>query len=48
MICFAILRERAFLLMSIMYIASGLARFDLAAWLLMDKFEGEAGAGRKI
>jgi len=47
MICFAILRERTFLLMSVMYVASGLARFDLAAWLLMDNFEDEAGAGRK-
>ena len=33
-LCFALLREKAFLLVGLMYIASGLVRFDGAQWLL--------------
>lgn len=33
-VCFIILREKAFLAMAIMYIASGLVRFDAAAWVM--------------
>ena len=33
-LCFVLLREKAFLLVGLMYIASGLVRFDGAQWLL--------------
>ena len=36
LICFALLREKGFLAIAIMYIASGLVRFDLAAWVMTD------------
>ena len=36
-ICFALLRERGFLAIAVMYIASGLVRFDLAAWVMTDE-----------
>lgn len=33
-LCFLVLRERAFLVCSIMYIATGLVNFDMGAWVL--------------
>ncbi|MEG1602823.1 MAG: CDP-diacylglycerol--serine O-phosphatidyltransferase [Cloacibacillus sp.] len=38
-LCFIILREKAFLAVALMYIISGLVKFDGAAWLLQDTEE---------
>jgi len=35
-LCFILLRERAFLAIAAMYIATGLARFDVSEWLLAE------------
>lgn len=39
--CFVLLREKAFLAVALMYIVSGLVRFDGAAWLLEDDATAE-------
>lgn len=36
-LCFVLLREKAFLAVSIVYIVSGLIRFDAAAWVMEDE-----------
>lgn len=41
-LCFIILREKAFLLFAVMYIASGLVRFDGAAWIMQHGDEGRS------
>ncbi len=38
-LCFAVLREKAFLAVALMYIISGLVRFDGAAWVMLDAAE---------
>ena len=35
-LCFVVLREKAFLAVALMYIISGLVRFDGAAWIMLD------------
>ncbi len=35
-LCFVALKERAFLAIAVMYIATGLARFDVAEWILAE------------
>ena len=35
-LCFVVLREKAFLAVALMYIISGLVRFDGAAWVMLD------------
>lgn len=42
-LCFIILREKAFLAMALMYIISGLVKFDGASWIMLDA-EGERSA----
>lgn len=37
LLSFVVLRERAFLVVSVVYIATGLARFDVAAWMQTDQ-----------
>lgn len=40
LICFLLLREKAFLALALIYIATGLSRFDVAAWVMRgDIFE---------
>lgn len=45
-LCFIVLRERAFLAMAVMYIISGLVKFDGAAWIMLEH-EGERSAREK-
>lgn len=40
-ICFAVLKESAFLAIAIMYILTGLAKFDVAEWLLLKEPQEE-------
>lgn len=35
-LCFVLLHEKAFLAVALMYIGSGLVKFDMAAWVMMD------------
>lgn len=47
MLCFAILRERAFLAVAVMYIVSGLAHFDVAAWILAEPLDEDEAIARE-
>lgn len=42
LLCFIVLREKAFLAVALMYIATGLARFDVAKWILEERVSDEA------
>jgi CDP-diacylglycerol--serine O-phosphatidyltransferase len=37
LLVFVVLREKAFLALSLMYIFTGLARVDMAAWILEER-----------
>ena len=45
-LCFFILREKAFLAMAVMYIISGLVKFDGAEWIMLHA-EDERSAHEK-
>lgn len=34
--CFLVMRERAFLVLALMYITTGLVRFDMASWVMLN------------